>query len=81
MSEMGQLQLSLWEEEKLLPIVENWIECIHYDGSREIVSTLDPTVDWYDRTVYEAGFTTEQAYQEYKRRKQPGQPARDEYES
>ncbi len=69
---MLQKQFTLWEEEK--PTVENFIECVHYDGSREIISTYDKkftSEEWLkDKTCCEAGFVRREAYEEYKRKKE-----------
>lgn len=60
-------QLSLWEELKPQEH-ENFIECIHYDGSREILSTLFDAEELTkpDLTICEAGFVRRETYEEYK---------------
>lgn len=67
MKRIPQGQLHLWEAEK--PVEpENFIECIHYDGSREILSTLHDGEELRkpDMTIWEAGFVTRRDYEEYK---------------
>jgi hypothetical protein len=64
------VQLLLWGDEQLQPsIPENFIECIHFNGSREIVSTLDTSIDWKDMSVWSAQFVTREKYEEYQKKK------------
>ena len=53
-------QLPLWEEQQEEER-EHWIQLIHYDGKRELVSTLDTTTNWReDMTVWSAQFITKE---------------------
>lgn len=64
-------QLSLWDEKK--PPNENFIECIYFDGTRKIFSTLSP--EWQAELhngkddVWGCGWVRREKFEEYLKEK------------